>query len=272
MPLRLDSITSSRDNSNLIARMMHIGTKEFDSIYATPDKRFILMKKTLIDCLSRDPIGEMVLTLRVAEKEKQLQFLDMDIILLNDIDCRVRFLELKEDSSDANEYYEIETVDEGSHLIVETVNRHTEAQDLVDTERNVGISMFPFHIGVFKDMKEVNRWAEIPEFMESGIPGYQIAGLSDRFCMPGGMMNAKTEKDGSYSFVIGKVKSFRDVMLDFDGDRLPFVLAKVDTAAGVVPVAMGRDVFDLSKLTIGCIVAMDTVVKVDVAKPGVFRS
>ena len=52
--------------------------------------------------------------------------------------------------------------------------------------------------------------------------------------------------------------------------KLPFVLAKVDTAAGVVPVAMGRDVFDLSNLTVGCIVAMDTVVKADVAAPGAF--
>ena len=44
----------------------------------------------------------------------------------------------------------------------------------------------------------------------------------------------------------------------------------VDTALGVVPVAMGRDVFDLKKLKVGCVIAMNAVVKADVAAPGVY--
>ena len=78
------------------------------------------------------------------------------------------------------------------------------------------------------------------------------------------------ENDNDYSFIIGKVESFRDVSPNFGDHKIPFVLAMVDTALGVVPVAMGRDVFDLKKLKVGCVIAMNAVVKADVAAPGVY--
>ena len=84
------------------------------------------------------------------------------------------------------------------------------------------------------------------------------------------MMSDKKDDDGNYSFIVGTVKSFRDVSPDFGDNKLPFVVAKVDTAVGVVPVAMGRDVFDLKELKVGCVIAMNAVVKADVAAPGVY--
>ena len=65
------------------------------------------------------------------------------------------------------------------------------------------------------------------------------------------------ENDNDYSFVIGKVESFRDVSPNFGDHKIPFVLAMVDTALGVVPVAMGRNVFDLKELKVGCVIAMN---------------
>ena len=60
--------------------------------------------------------------------------------------------------------------------------------------------------------------------------------------------------------------SFKDIELVLGKRVLPFVLAWVDTALGIIPVPMGREVFDLEKLEIGCIVAMNADIKVDVAK------
>ncbi|MBQ3216741.1 MAG: hypothetical protein IJB35_02875, partial [Oscillospiraceae bacterium] len=52
----------------------------------------------------------------------------------------------------------------------------------------------------------------------------------------------------------------------FGEAALPFVLAKVDTALGAIPVAMGREVFDLKELKAGCIVAMNADIKADLAR------
>ena len=87
--------------------------------------------------------------------------------------------------------------------------------------------------------------------------------------MPGGLTSEG--KDNDYSFIIGTVKSFRNVSPNFGSHKLPFVLAKVDTALGAVPVAMGQDVFDLKELNVGCVIAMNTVVKADIASSEAFN-
>ena len=268
MPLRLDSITRRTDDS-LITWILQNGTQECNSAFATEDKKYIHIRRRITDSLSGNPIGQLVFTTRLNEEKKQIEMLDIDITLDNDSSTAIRFLNRREGSTDANEYYDVETVEDESHLVIETVNRHTVPQELVDTEREVSISMFPFRVSVYQNIEEFDREAGIKEPIRAGESDFFVHGFSEKFCMPGGMFDGK-DGDDSYSFVIGKVHSFADVTVDFGPNKLPFVLAKVDTAAGVVPVAMGRDVFDLSNLTVGCIVAMDTVVKADVAAPGAF--
>lgn len=86
-------------------------------------------------------------------------------------------------------------------------------------------------------------------------------------------MGLDTEKksDESYSFVVGKVVSYQDVEIALGETVLSFVLAKVDTALGVIPVAMSRDVFELEKLEVGCIIAMNADIKADLAKDEDFK-
>ena len=269
MPLRLDSITKNSQDSSLIAWILQRGTQECDSAFATPDKKYIHMKRKILDRSSHEKIGEIVFTLQ--NTGTQLEILDMDIILVSENVSRIRFEDLRE-RSDSNEYYEVSTIGEDSHLVIETVNRFTEPKELINTERDVHISMFPFQVNLYKDIDEFNRWAGFSKPIEAGKgTGLFVHGLSERFSMPGGMMSNKKNDDGNYSFIVGTVKSFRDVSPDFGDNRLPFVLVKVDTAVGVVPVAMGRDVFDLKKLSVGCVVAMNTVVKADVAPAGAFN-
>ena len=84
--------------------------------------------------------------------------------------------------------------------------------------------------------------------------------------MPGRLFTEQ-EDDESYSFLIGKVKSFTDVQIQFGEVTWSFVLAKVFTALGTVPIAMGREVFDLTELVPGAIVAMNANVKADLSRP-----
>ena len=45
-----------------------------------------------------------------------------------------------------------------------------------------------------------------------------------------------------------------------------------ESKTGVVPAAMGRDVFDIEKLKPGMVVAMNADVKADLSKPEDFKS
>ena len=270
MPLHLDSITPDSKNSSIVAWILQKGIHECDAVFATEDKKYLHMKKRIMDVLSHECIGQLIYTLFLNEKEKRLEILDLDIIMDNPSSSLIRFLSLREGSSEANEYYAVETVSDGQHLEIETVNRHTEPHNLIDSEREVHVSLFPFQLNVFENMDAFNQWAGFSKPIEAGKPGLFIHGYSERFAMPGGLLNKNKKTDDSYSFMVGRVKTFRDVAIEFGENRLPFVLAEVDTALGLVPVAMGREVFDLSALKTDCIVVMNTVVKADIASSNVY--
>lgn len=99
MPLRLDSITNNSQDSSLIAWILQSGTQECGSAFATPDKKYIHMKRKIVDRSSGDKIGELIFTLQ--NTGKQLEVLDIDIILANETASRIRFETLKE-QSDSN--------------------------------------------------------------------------------------------------------------------------------------------------------------------------
>ena len=46
-----------------------------------------------------------------------------------------------------------------------------------------------------------------------------------------------------------------------DREPSPVLLAQVETGLGIIPVSMGREVFDLSELEIGCIIAINADIK-----------
>ena len=203
----------------------------------------------------------------VNDEQKALEVLDLDFILNTSEYTELKFLNKRNGSSDSNEYYDVETTSEGQHLQIETVNRHTISDDSIeDCERKVRISVFPFELSVYKDMDAFNKWAGFGDGKEVGNTGLKVGGFSETFAMPGGMFKEKAD-DESYSFLVGRVKSFRDVQVSFGEISWDFVLANVYTALGTVPVAMGREVFDLSALEPEVIVAMNADVKADMSKP-----
>ena len=269
MPLHLNSITNDGQNAKSIAWILQKGMDACDSVFVTEDMKYFHARCNIIDRLSGDAIGRIVYTLLLGEKI--MEILDLDIVWNNKTSTRLRFNTLRDGSSDSNEYYEAETVEEGQHLELETVNRHVVSTEILDTEREVFISAFPFELSVYADMKAFNEWAGFHRAIAIGDTDLKVGGFSEKFMMPGGLFNDKKKSDESYSFVLGKVVSYRDVEIAFGETVYPFVLAQVDTALGVIPVSMGREVFDLERLRVGCVVAMNADIKADMSKDEDFK-
>ena len=269
MPLHLNSISNVGQNSELLAWMLQEGIDQCDAIFITEDQKYFHIRCNIEDRLSGELIGKIVYTL--LNRDNALEVLDLDIVWNNDVPTTILFNELRDGSSDSNEYYEAEVVGGGQHLELETVNRHVIDEELIDTEREVFISAFPFELSVYTDMDEFNKWAGFKKDITVGDTGLKGVGFSDKFMMPGGMHNPNKGGDESYSFVVGRVVAYRDVEVAFGKMVLPFVLSQVDTALGVIPISMSRDVFDLDKLEVGCIVAMNADIKADVAKDENFK-
>lgn len=264
MPLHLNSITKDSRNADTLAWLLQDGMDEYDAVFVTEDRRYIHVRGKIVDLRSNEAIGQIVYTLKL--REGALEVLDLDIVWNNEVPTRLRFNTLRKGSSDANEYYEAETVSEGQHLVIETVNRHTVQGELIDTERDVFVSAFPFSLTVFTDMDTFNQWAGFGEGINIADTGMKMSGLSETFMMPGDLLNPGKDVDESFSFVVGKVVSFRNVEIAFGKTILPFVFAQVETGMGIIPVSMGREVFDLSKLEIGCVIVMLADIKADVAR------
>lgn len=266
MPLHLNSITNDSRNAETLAWILQDGVDECDSVFITEDRKYLHIRGPIKDLRSGEKIGQIIYTLKM--KEDALEVLDIDMVWNNDRPTKLRFNTLRAGSSDANEYYEAETADDEQHLEVETVNRHTTHEELLDTEREVYVSAFPFSLTVFSGIDAFNEWAGFKEERSIVDTGLKIGGFAETFMMPGGLLDPNKKQDESYSFIIGKVVSYRDVEIAFGKTVLPFVLAQVETGLGIIPISMGRDVFNLSELKNGCIIAMNADIKVDVAKEG----
>lgn len=267
MPLHFNAITNDSKNTAALAWILQDGMNECDSVFISPDQQYFHMQGSVRDALSQEEIGKIVYTIKKNAEKEALEVLDLDFILLSNEDTELKFLSKRKGSSDANEYYDVEATSEGQHLVIETVNRHTVPEESIEgCERTVQISVFPFGLNVYKDIDAFNEWAGFGEKTKIGDTGFNLGGFSETFAMPGGFLNGNAD-DESYSFLIGRVKSYRDVQVSFGDVTWDFVLANVLTALGTVPVAMGREVFDLSMLSPGVIVAMNADVKADLSRP-----
>jgi len=261
MPLHLNSITNDATKNQLVGWIFSNVISETHSMYATEDKKYMYSRYNIINDYTGETIGYIIYTM--ANREKELEILDVDIVWKNNTATTLQFNEIREGSSEANEYYEAEVADGGGHLEIETVNRHMISGDLVNTRREVFVSAFPFQLNVFEDMDSFNEKMGFKNPIKVGNTDIKVGGFSKKFIMPGGLCDLQRKKTESYSFLVGKVESYRDMKVIFGDVVLPFVFAKVDTALGVIPVAMGKEVFDLEDLKVGCIVAMKADIKAD---------
>lgn len=278
MPFRLDNIIDGRLQPAVRDWLLDAGLGGCESFFiggsggsgGSGGRRYNHLQHTLKDAGSGSPLGRLVYTVAMGGQPQDVALLDLDLVLENDRPTPLRFLELLPGSSPANEYYIVETAEE-QRLVVETVDRHTEAGPLLGTEREVRISLFPFQADVFDSIDAFDRWAGFTGPSEPEGSERPVTGFSERFAMPEVMPEGEEEGDGHHSFLLGTVRDLREVTLDCGASRLPLLLAWVDTALGPVPAALSREAFDLSRLRPGCLLALYTYVKADIAPPGVFE-
>ena len=263
MPLHLDSITSEYDNTNILAWIFSRASIS-ELGYASKTSNYYHLFKPLIDSISNHQVGRIVFTLMNNVAEKRFEVIDTDIVFENTQSAALLFDSLLEGSSDSNEYYDVElTNDPDCRMSVETVNRHMIEEDIEGTTRNVHLCAFPFMLSLYDSMDELNKALGFREPIKVKGTDIVVDGYSDKFVGTGGAFGAK--KGETFSFIIGKIHDYRDVELQMDEERLSFVLANVITGAGIMPVPMGKDVFDLKKLHEGAYVAMKADVKADFA-------
>lgn len=267
MPLHLQAIIDDDKESRRFAAILTICSEDPNSVFVSKDK-YIHTQYNLTDELSGSLFGRLIFTMKICEKH--IEVIDVDIVLNNDNQVLLEFSKLLNGSSDSNEYYEAVTK-EGVHLLLETVNRHAADGDLESAEHDVSVSAFPFQATVYDDMHAFNQWAGFGSGIRAGDSDFVVHGFSETFMMPGGVMNKSEGQDDYYSFLVGKVASFRDVRWRLGEECLDFAIVWLETALGCIPAAMGREVFDLSGLDVGKIIAMNADIKADLARSEDFQ-
>jgi hypothetical protein len=170
----------------MLAWLLREGIEECESAFVSPEK-YIHTQKQINDTHTGNEIGKLVYTLKVDDEKQSVFLLDLDIVLNNNATTSLHFINLLEGSSDSNEYYEVETLDE-AHLEIETVNRHTKNCTLLGRKHDVRISAFPYELSVFSNILALNKYLGFSP-IELNNTGILVAGLSNRFIMPGGIMD-----------------------------------------------------------------------------------
>lgn len=261
MPLRLDAIL--RDQStDILAWLLDKEFQHADDAFASKDGRYLHISNAFQDARTHAPIGRYVFTLLRDTQRKTLEILDLDIVLNNASPVSLKFIDRHEASSDANEYYEVEAED-GAHLCVETVNRHTVPGDILGTEQTVYPSVFPFKVSIYEDEAELNRALGFAaKTLKVGGEEFTVGGLSDTFVMPGGSLSgkAKAEQD-LWSTMAGVVRSCQDATLSFGKKTCEVCIVQLKTVLGVLPVIMGKELFETDKLSPGKVVFMNACIK-----------
>ena len=264
MPLHLQSIIKEEKQKELFERILsnYLHEQEHDAVFVSEDNKHILMRKDLTDSVSGKIVGSLIYTIENKELTDSLSLLDTDIVIENDKRAYIRFLNLRDGSSDANEYYEAE-YGNGNHFELETVNRYAvNGRDLIGLSRYVSLSAFPFDVYVFNDISEYN---EVVGYTPEDGGALAIGGFADDFIAPGYMFTENFGEEAVFSHVHGVVKDCREAKVDFFGMEVPFTIVWLKTGAGMMPAAMSRDVFDLSELAPGKVIVMRADIKADMA-------
>lgn len=265
MPLHFDSITKDSQDSRLLAWILTTALDNSSNVLVSADKHYLHGRSEIIDEISGSVIGGYIFTLEVNDEEKAIFVKDVDIVFDSENQAALEFLELRPGSSDANEYYDVQVADNAQRLQIETVNRHSIEGDLVGTTRRVHISAFPFRVDLFDNLQGLNKMLGLDKEITIKGTDYKLGGISEHFTAPGGIMATEGEEDETYSIIVGMVKTLRDVQISLGEIKIPFLLVQLDTALGIIPVAMSREVFEIEGIAPGNVIYMSADIKADLA-------
>ncbi len=264
MPLHMNSFNPEGDSRDLLNFIIQNGMDAPEFTTVSDDRMTVHLTKLMTDRLTGQRIGKFVTTLYKDLQKDSYGLVDIDLTFDGGKPVALRFLHKQPQSSEANEYYDVEVEGGGQHLLVETVNRQFARKDEIEgSVLEVCASAFPFRLSVFDDIETFNSAFGFGR--QEG--GNRIGGLSETFASPASLMSTEHEEGAGdvYSWLNGVVKSIREVSVDFGRRNIDFTIAYTETALGVIPVAMHREIFDLSELAPEKILVMYAYVKADFA-------
>lgn len=271
MPVHFNSIINEYDNDSinlkslLLAGIIENDLDNADNVYGSKNKKKFTATKYIIDNDNNEKIGKSVITIMVNHKKKINEILDIDLTLLNESYVQLFFDEKLIESTEANEYYDVHTIDNEVHFQIETVNRCTvEEENIVDTIQKVYLSAFPFKLSIFNTIDDFNKEYGFAKPIKIRDTELEVHGYSEEMVGVGGFFTENM--DEICSFIIGKIISFDDINAIIGGIKLSFTIIRIRTAFGIIPVAASRDVFDLSNMSKGKVLAMLADIKADFIK------
>lgn len=260
MPLRMNSIINNESKKESV--FAGIVTKDIqnpDSLIATSDKKKLHITKNIIDKRTGEIIGKSVIT--VMATDNALEIKDVDIVIKNENPTKLNFLKKLDESSESNEYYHVECENE-NHFEVETVNRSAIENEIEGQKHEVYVSAFPFELNIYDTIEDANKALGFGKPVKIDYMDLEVSGYSEQFMAPGNTLGSQE----ACSFIIGTVKTFREVNSIIGEEEVEFIIVQLDTAIGTIPVAVSRDVFDLEKLYAGKIIVMFADIKIDFVK------
>lgn len=272
MPLRLQSIQRGQAELGFLTFVGRQNPEAWEAKIhnkGTDGEQYSHYTYFMRDASSGECIGKLVVTVHHAVKRKGLfkketenKLIDMDLTIDSGEAIDMRFLNRLPGSSGANEYYDVELAGH-QRFQVETVNRHSITGSIEGKTQKVKASAFPFMLTVYDSLDAMNEALHVKEIFGTK------EGLAPDFAAPGSAAIEIFKLPGNAneisSFLVGTVKSVKDVEVKLGGMKLSFALVRMETALGTLPVAMGRSVFNIEKIAPGKIVAMLADIKADFA-------
>lgn len=259
MPLHLSSVTGNDDYRNPFIWMTTVDFQEnVSETLASEDKKYMHLISKIYDKKANALLGCNIYTIFVNNQENRLEFLDADVFFKGGKPLKLKFEERLDESSDANEYYQVNIENEDGRAFIETVNRHGVHEKIEGTTREVYVCAFPFDVKIFDTLEELNKFVGFKDGIKVGDTDIVVQGLGEKFISP----SVVSEKNEIYSTFIGKIQEYQECKVQFDKEY-DFILAKVDTAFGVIPMPLNKNYFDLSKLRTGSYILASADVKVN---------
>lgn len=269
MPVHFNAILNEKNKNiekitnDLLNGILQKDLQNPDDVYVTKNKKKFTITKYIINVNTNEKIGKTVITAQTNQENTTYEIIDVDLTLLSE-PIELFFEKKLTTSSDSNEYYNVHTIDDERHFQIETVNRCVIEKDIINSKQKVYLSAFPFQLEIYNNIDEFNKTHGFQKPIRVANMDFKVQGYAEDMVAYGGLFTSNVEE--ICSFIIGKVVSFVDVKALIGGIIVDFVIIKIKTALGILPIAASREVFDLTNLKINKIIVMLADVKADFIK------
>lgn len=234
MPIRINEIICKTEDEkkDLLANILGLMDKRelFAGAYSDDTNKLFHIAFSIKDNRNNNVIMRCIFTLH--EREDANEILDIDFVLPNENLTKIKFIEKYDESSLANERWQIEYNDH--HTNIETVNRHCYFENLQNKEVEVSLSLFPYEGIVFADsLDDINKefgfkptkykWQEALNMGDEPI----TLGFGEDFV---GM-----------NMYVGKVADVKEYEFNICNGAYKCIIADIVTGLGKLPVIFSID-------------------------------